>query len=106
MAFNSYLMMLRSERRRRQREDRHAVLVPESSRDEDQDGGPDGDTVLELADVAPLTVRQRQYIKAVFDEHLGIEDIATRNGTTPRAVRAVLARAAACIRCHVLRSGA
>jgi len=101
MALNTYRMRLRAERRRRQREQtQHYPAAPVAEADE----GTSTADALALAADAPLSDLQRQYLEAVLIHHMSVEDIATTTGTTPRAVRAVLARAALIVREQFLRA--
>lgn len=89
IAFNAYLMRLRAERRRRQREEVYCELSsPQAS------GGFESEDALELAAAAALTPRQHRYVQAVLVDQRSTAEIASAHGTTERAVRAVLQRAA------------
>jgi RNA polymerase sigma factor (sigma-70 family) len=101
VALRTYLMRLRTEKRRRRREERHHRYSFSGPED---DPGPAGQDIMLLADLAPLTSRQRSYLEYVFAERLSIEEIAIRTGTSPRAVRGVLQRATTAIRHHLLHS--
>lgn len=94
------LMRLRSERRRRDREVVHAAVtgVPVPG-EEDAD---DGD-IERLLRTPGLTSTQRQYLELVLLRRMTIQEIADVMGTTSRAVRAVLQRAAGVIRSYVQR---
>lgn len=95
MAFNTYRMRLRGERRRQRREQSHSMLVLRPGGGGD---GLDSADALDLASDAPLSGLQRRYLRAVLDEHLSLEQIATDSGTSTRAVRDVLQRAATVVR--------
>ena len=101
MAFNEYLQQLRAERRRRRREESQARSASRLTGGTD---GPDVGDALVLVRAAPLSKLQREYILAVLVEHLSVEQLAVRTGTSPRAVRAVLYRAVAIVREQRLRA--
>lgn len=102
MAMNSYLMRLRAEMRRRDRE-RVAASDEGGFSDSVELAAQDFDAsaLLTLIPEADLTPRQREYILDLLINNNSIEDIATREGTTQRAVRAVLMRAATRLRHHI-----
>lgn len=93
VAMNAYLMMLRGEQRRRRRETEHSIAVADSG-DGLRRHVPGPQEIMTIADAAGLTAHQRAYLQAVVVDHLGVEDIARVHGTSTRAVRAVLQRAA------------
>lgn len=95
MAYNYYLMRLRSERRRQRREEFHVLFAPPPNPPPE---GPSVRDALELVDLAPLSALQRQYLQAVLVDHLGIDQIARARGTTTRAVHRVLQRATTAVR--------
>lgn len=108
-ALNAYLMQLRSERRRRLREDLHQFLTTGdvgTRTDETTPGSPYRQKALELIDASELTARQRQYMLAVLVEGMSIEQIAASTETTVDAVRRVLGRAVAVLRQLCLPSSA
>jgi len=92
LAVNTYLTMLRGNRRQRRRELAHLDNVAQPH-EEVSRRGPGADAIMILAEQAELTNRQRAYLQAIAVDHLGIEDIAEVTQTSPRAVRAVLQRA-------------
>ena len=93
LAFNTYLTMLRGNRRQRRRELHHLDNMAQPD-EEVLRRGPGTDAIMILAEQAALTKRQRAYLQAVVVDHMLIEEIAETTETTPRAVRAVLQRAA------------
>jgi len=98
MALNTYLMRLRSQRRRELRETTWSrTPFPTPGCDVDSHEAADA---LILAETAPLSDRQREYLWAVLGQHRSIEEIAVHTATSPRAVRAVLQRAAVILREH------
>jgi len=101
LAMNRYLMLLRGNRRRRQREHCYCMLSADPD-DEVLQRIPGAETILVLAEQAQLTNRQRGYLRAVVVDRLTIDDIAEVTNTTPRAVRAVLQRAVQRLRHHLL----
>lgn len=100
-AFTTYLMLLRKERRRRQREERFSLSATESG-DLADGSGHDSDALLALAAQAPLTELQRDYLTRVLVDRRFLDEIAQATGTSERAVRAVLQRAARTISRHML----
>jgi DNA-directed RNA polymerase specialized sigma24 family protein len=100
-ALNEYYTLLRSERRRRSREDDVCLWA---SRDGELVGARPGvEAVLAMADEAGVTPLQRAYLVAVLVDNMVPKDIASVVGTSPRAVRAVLQRAVLCLRHFLLR---
>jgi DNA-directed RNA polymerase specialized sigma24 family protein len=95
MAVNAYLMRLRSERRRREREKRHFHSTAPLAA-----GGPGQrpEDLLDIVAVAPLSELQRRYLHEILVGQRSVEQIAAINGTTARAVRGVLQRAATIVR--------
>jgi DNA-directed RNA polymerase specialized sigma24 family protein len=97
---NEYLSMVRVELRRR-REEPHVRAMATDARGSVPP--PDwSEKLLTLADAASLTPLQRAYLEAVFIDYLFVDEIADRAGTSQRAVRTVLTRAAQRLRDHLL----
>lgn len=102
VALNAYLMLLRGDRARRRREIQYWLSHVAAGGDIEH-AMPEAKVVLALAAGGVLTARQRAYLEAVLVNRMHIEEIAELNRISPRAVRAVLARAAARLRRNLLR---
>lgn len=93
-----HLMDLRTERRRRRREQHYGERISAPPAEIDQRHVR---AALELAAAVDLTARQRQYLHAVLVEGRSIEEIADAYGTGVKAVQRVLDRAAKTMREHL-----
>jgi len=104
VAFNAYLIRLRTERRRRERELRAGPALAESALAENLGLARPGigqDAIVELARDAGLTPRQMEYLLAVLNENRSVSDVAAAASSSPQAVQAVLRRAVHRLRIHL-----
>ncbi len=91
-ALNAYLSLLRSERRRRSREQAQAEQILRDVEDSNIE------EVQRVLQAEGLTELQRTYLLMIFDKHMSIHEIAEFTATSERAVRATLRRSIDTIR--------
>jgi RNA polymerase sigma factor (sigma-70 family) len=94
-ALNAYLSLLRSERRRRSREQAHTEQIFFDVEDSNIE------EVQRVLQAERLTELQRTYLLMIFDKHMSIHEIAEYTATSERAVRATLRRSIETIRAEL-----
>ena len=89
-AYRQWLMLLRSEQARRNRERQPSAAMSKAVH---YDPEPAQLTLFDLPGAAKLTATQARYLEMLFYQEMSISDIAEWHGVTEHAVRGVVRRA-------------
>lgn len=89
-AYTEWLMLLRSEQARRQRERRPTAAISTAVH---HDPEPAQLTLFDLPGASDLTSTQARYLEMLFYQEMSISDIADWHGVSEHAVRGVVRRA-------------